>query len=396
MQIRKQCLIPLLSENGAILTTRTVYLAPTGGALLQEYSELTASDTFGCFYARRSEDHGATWSEPRQIAKPVRVEGGTLRRGEFAFLLDEKSGRFYRFFNLAVYPGGDQHTTSVGQYLKIMVEVSEDGGETFSSPRQIVVRGGDERCWAPGVEYGHNSLAISFCQPVFDRKGRILLPARWIPRLDETTRPPIPLEAVCLIGEVGSDGSLEWGASERVSVGRELSSRGLAEPTLAPLEDGRLLMVCRGSNASIPQVPGRKWITLSHDEGESWGAATPFGYDTGELFFSPATGSRLIRSSRNGKLYWIGNILPENPDGNSPRHPLCIAEVDETLPALRKASVREIEGRLPEDTARVQLSNFHVYEDRVSGELVLIMARIFESSETALRSPAYEYRIAVV
>lgn len=121
----------------------------------------------------------------------------------------------------------------------------------------------------------------------------------------------------------------------------------------------------------------------------------PLGYDTGELFYSPATCSRFIRSSRNGILYWIGNIVPENPDGNGPRYPLVIAEVNEEKIALRKETVFTIDTRHPEETHRVQLSNFHVYEDRMTGELVLHLARIFEHSETSLASPAYEYRIGL-
>jgi hypothetical protein len=158
-------------------------------------------------------------------------------------------------------------------------------------------------------------------------------------------------------------------------------------------------MVCRGSNSTIPHVPGRKWRAISRDGGRIWSAPAPFTYKDGEAFFSPATGSRLIRSSRTGKLYWIGNITPSNPDGNRPRYPLQIAEVDEAAKALRRQSVHIIEDRQPEDSPLVQFSNFRVYEDRETGDLVLILARIQERQrderKTDFTSPAYEYRIEV-
>lgn len=395
MQIKKSLLISAPSPEGAIFMTRTTYVSAKETSLLQEYAELTASDTFGKFYSRRSCDNGATWSKAELASEPVRIPEGMLRRGEFTFLLDEKRNRVIRFYNLSIYPDLKNYTVDVSKTIRVWFEISGDGGKSFSKPQQLIVKGHNEMQWAPDVCYGKNSIAISFCQPFVDDAGRIVLPAFWKPELPEGHTGPYPMEALCFIGETEPDSSILWTAGERVAVEKTRSVRGLGEPTIAPLVTGRLLMLCRGSNVWHPEMPARRWMTTSMDGGLHWEKARPFGYDTGELFYSPATGSRLIRSSRNGTLYWIGNISPHNADGNHPRHPLCIGEVDEEKLALRKGTVGNIDTRQREDTPRVQLSNFHVYEDRVTGEFVLIMSRIFERSETSLVSPAYEYRMKI-
>lgn len=397
MKASKRLAIPPPCENTAIFSARTVYASGQTPVLFQEYVELAASDTFGDHYGRRSEDNGRTWSAPQRTWRPETLPEGTLRRGEVAHLLDTARERLIRFSCRLIYPDPKKYTIQVAWKTTIQIEFSGDEGRTFSQPQQLIVEGGNAREWAPGVWYGKNSAMISFSQPFFDSGGRCILPAIWLPVTSADQHPRgYPLQAVCFLGETGADGSITWNMSERVRIDPALSERGLCEPTISEISGGRLLMICRGSNAGSPEMPGRKWATLSHDGGRSWGEVRPLSYETGELFYSPATGSRLIRSSFNGKLYWIGNIVPQNPEGNSPRHPLCIVEVDEENAALRKETIFQIDNRGPDDTPRVQLSNFHVYEDRTSGEFVLMMPRIFERSETSLVSPSYEYRIDIL
>jgi hypothetical protein len=394
MKITKRLAISPASENAAVFMTRSAYASVKKPVIFQEYSELAASDTFGDVYEQRSEDNGATWSASLRTWRPETRQEGTLRRGEFAHVLDSARGRLIRFSERQIYPDPKKYTIEVAWQTTIEIEFSTDEGRTFSPPQQLIVEGGNAREWAPGVCYGKNCAMISFSQPFFDSSGCCILPAQWLPPTSADQNPyRYPLQAACFLGDAGADGSITWSMSERVRIDPSLSVRGLCEPTISEISGGRLLMISRGSNADSPEMPGRKWAALSSDGGRSWSEVRPLGYETGELFYSPATGSRLIRSSFNGKLYWIGNIIPQNPEGNSPRHPLCIVEVDEEKPALRKETVFTIDNRGPNDTPRVQLSNFHVYEDRETGDFVLLMARIFERSETLLLSPAYEYRI---
>ena len=402
--VKRRVLIP--AEDGcAVMQVNTCYRGRTGSRLVQMYSVLVGSDTFGNFFQRTSEDNGRTWSEASPTYLPETMPQGVLRQGEQALFLDEELSRaavspaalgvVLQFYNLALYPHG-HFTGEATKNTRIFMRPAPAGG-AFSAPRQVIQKGYDETHWAEGVEFRKNSAQISFCAPVKLKNGRILLPTQLCPLDSDFTKPfLIQEEAGCFIGEWRGD-EIEWDLSQRVKIDPALSSRGLCEPAIAELADGSLLMVCRGSNTTITHMPGYKWRSVSRDGGRTWSAPEPFTYENGENFFSPATGSRLIRHSRTGRLYWIGNITPANPDGNRPRYPLQIAEVDEAAKALRKSSVRVIEDRQAQDSPLVQFSNFRVYEDRETGEFVLLLARIQERQrderKTDLTSPAYEYRI---
>ena len=110
-----------------------------------------------------------------------------------------------------------------------------------------------------------------------------------------------------------------WQASNIEYLGPERSSRGVLEPEVAVLGDGRLLTVIRGSNTET--TPGRKWFNVSDDGGRRISPLQELRYDDGTRFYSPSSLHRFIRSERNGKLYWLANITPEPPDGNSPAAP---------------------------------------------------------------------------
>ena len=393
MTITKSILIPPTGEKKAFLRVDTIYPEPTGEALLQECAELVASDTFGINYLRRSPDDGRTWSEPRPTYTPKKTAAGTERQGESAMLHDVLRNRVIRFFNRALYPG-DTFTREVVGLTAIWHEISTDGGRTFAEPRQVITAGGTPDSPAPGVNRGENSMMISFSVPFVDSKGRIILPMQRMHKAPLSLSPYlVPLDAGCLIGECAADGGISWTAGEMVCTDLAKSSRGLYEPAITELKDGRFLMVCRGSNASLQNVPGRKWACLSEAGGSTWSAPSPWAYDTGELFFSPSTGSRLIRSSKNGRLYWIGNITPTNPNGNLPRYPLVIGEVDESSARLIHSSVHTIDNREADEDDKMQLSNFRVFEDRVTGDFRLAAARLFfDSLET---TATWEYRIVV-
>lgn len=396
MKVRKSVLLTDPQETHAIIRVETIYDDVTGNGMLQEYGELVASDTFGRSWFRRSTDGGRNWSDPEVAFTPQETDAGVVRQGEAALLLDRRKNVVVRFFNHHLYPGG-RHTREVTGLTTIHYQVSEDQGKTFQESKQIIVKGGTPEKWVKGVEYGKNSTMISFSAPLVDSRGRILLPCHRFKLVPESVNTyQIPIEAGCLIGNWSEDGEIEWEFGDVVHPDFKRTARGLFEPAIAELEDGRLFMICRGSNARMdPDVPGYKWKTFSEDGGYTWQTPERLKYDDDGLFFSPSTGSRLIRHSRNGKLYWIGNIVPENPGGNWPRYPLQIAEVDEQRLALIRESVVEIDTRNPEDSERLQLSNFRVYEDFDTGEIVVVLARLYEKSDEVAYSPAYQYRITV-
>ena len=170
------------------------------------------------------------------------------------------------------------------------------------------------------------------------------------------------------------------------------SSRGIDEPILAELESGRILLVMRGSNVNHkpwntriePATPSFKWYSYSDDGGATFTSAEPWHFDDREIIYSSATISKFCRSSKNGKLYWFGNITDHTAHGNWPRFPLCIAEVDDNTGLLIKESMTVIDTRREGETDRVQLSNFKIIEDRetLNFELSLCKLNQFDREET--------------
>ena len=389
MRVKRKVLIPA-EEGKSLFQVNTCYTNKDKLGLLQYYSELVASDTFGKIFQRRSLDNGRSWSKAELVFEQKKSKNGVLRWGENALFLDEDKEAILHFYNYHLYPD-NLFSGQVLKYTRIFLRTSFDGGETFAPAFQLIQKGFDEKNWVEGVIFGENSVDIPFCAPLKTRGGKVLLPVQKVP-LDSDFNHPfyIPWQASCLIGSWQGD-NLVWDMGKTVNISSEISSRGLCEPTIAELSDGTLLMVCRGSNAGITHMSGYKWMATSNNSGWTWSEPGPFMYDTSEKFFSPATGSRLIRHS-TGELYWIGNLTRENPNGNRPRYPLQIAQVNEEKRALVKDSIRIVEDKRAGDSTFVQFSNFKVYEDRKTKEFVLTMARIQERSESDLTSPAYEYR----
>jgi len=90
--------------------------------------------------------------------------------------------------------------------------------------------------------------------------------------------------------------------------------------------------------------------------------------------------NKIIRSSKNNKLYWIGNINNVPPNGNSPRYPLQIVEVDEKNPSFIKETVTVIDDRNPSrDSEFLQLSNFSLLENRETNNMELYLTRLGEN-----------------
>jgi hypothetical protein len=76
----------------------------------------------------------------------------------------------------------------------------------------------------------------------------------------------------------------------------------------------------------------------------------------------------------SGRVYWIGNISDRNCQANHPRWPLVIGEVDPDTHGLVRESILVIDTRQP-DEEDVNLSHWHSFEDRETGDIVITTAR---------------------
>lgn len=172
--------------------------------------------------------------------------------------------------------------------------------------------------------------------------------------------------------------------SNPIILGDLRSSRGIDEPVLTQLKSGRLLLVMRGSNVHRDAwrtriekgTPSYKWYAWSDDGGLTFTSPEPWHFDDREIIYSSATISRFLRSEKNGKLYWIGNITDHRAYGNFPRFPLQIVEIDEETGLARKESLTIIDTRREGESEQLQLSNFHVVEDRETGHFEVTLCKL--------------------
>ena len=102
----------------------------------------------------------------------------------------------------------------------------------------------------------------------------------------------------------------------------------------------------------------------------------PWTDTDGEPFFSPSSCSQLI-PYQDGRLFWMGNICPENPKGDNPRYPLVLCEIDRETGMVVKDSVAVIDDWRPGESPCLTLSNFYARENRAEGGLTLHMTRLY-------------------
>lgn len=411
--VRREVYIEHSPDRGAACV-RSRYIGK-GPAREEMLSYETASDWCEGHRIRTSEDNGRTWSDWVLLHEEWPMQDGFSKEEiPFAWCYDPASDLVigFDFQRLLIGPGAEAIQTLFRTGEETMFDhnlwsLSEDNGRTFGEPVQLRYEDGpgfNPDNWAAPDYLRTNQMYGSY-SAVATSEGTVIYPSAAVPmEIADGGRPETVGGVLCFIGTWdAAEGRYAWEISEPIRVPHRVSGRGLMEPSIAQLTDGRLLMVMRGSNIVFPPTwegtvdnGGHVWTTLSSDGGRTWSEVTDLRFDTGEPFYSPSAFSVLLRHGRTGKLLWIGNIIPEPAQGNLPRYPLYIAEVDEAAPALRKDTLTLIDDRDPErDSDAIQFSNFHAFEDRETGEIELYMTRYGERESHWLHADAYRYTITV-
>jgi hypothetical protein len=392
--------VAVVTRPGVLTWANACYSRAKGVDKVRVIHEMTRSDTFDSCGIEFSDDNGVTWhgrrEEPASEARSTGVFRIIRRQG----VVDPNQDLFLSVYNEGLLPTDNPKEGMKQWYLRY--EVSRDGGKTAAVNEQVVQNGFYPEHPLDGVWVGRNSAMIGdfTCKPIFLKKtGRILAPfqASGLGPTFEYHNPSGALtfhQAGVLHGEWRNDGRVEWVTSRQVGLSPDRSTRGAIEPTLMEFDDGRVLMVCRGSNDVSPWLEGRRWYSVSEDGGLTWSRFETWRWKGGDAFFSPSSCSQLIRHS-SGKVFWFGNISPENTRGNLPRRPMTCVEVCQETLMLKKETLFVADDRRPTDDEGVLLSNFSVHEDRVTGELVLNMSRLFADKPRDWTSDSYEYRLTV-
>lgn len=359
--------------------------SPLRGALYQKNQGLEMIND-----NRYSPDNGKTW-QPMETGPDFdsKLPYG-YRRNPHPAWRDPVNGNILVLLNCMDTPDKDPRAHEPRwqwYWYYLRYRVSTDGGRTFLFDEPIIQKGEEYSPEHPldGVHIGKNCYFLGDvgCDPIRTREGTILVPMQWPPLNPNGEGFYNPgggwywLDSRILIGRWTEDNHIEWDVSDSIEGDGDRTARGLYEPTLAQMPDGNILCIMRGSNGgprdSSCQWPSYKWKSVSKDGGHTWSKPEPWTYSDGETFFSPASMSELLTHS-NGRIYWIGNLSEDNCQANHPRWPLVIGEVDPKTYGLIRESVLVIDTKKP-DEDDVNLSHWHAYEDRPTGEIVLAMDR---------------------
>ncbi len=399
--IERELVIP--SPGPCMATTASIQYIGEGLRREEIRSNISSSDWHDTVRRRTSEDNGRTWSEWKQIYKEAPEQGGFTQSGGpsqgGSGPVDPVSGMLIKTVFQRIIEGDPKvamHVIWEGKRLFSdhgFYQLSRDNGKTWGPGHLLKYEEGpdfDPEDWGNPAYYRSNEMYIG--DKLVLSNGSVVIsstiPVEYRDEEDEKTPVAFPnmyregcvAGAVCFVGRWDANRQdYEWETSNRIFLPRHISNRGLVELTLSELKNGNLLLLMRGSNRELDPIacPGRKWMSVSEDGGMTWSPVTDLRYDTGEPFYSPASISRTLRSSKTGKLYYFLNISDTPPEGNEPRYPLQVAQIDEGKCALIKDTVTVIDDRnSEEDSEHLSLSNFGLLEDRETHVVELTMTRL--------------------
>lgn len=355
----------------------------------------------------RSTDNGKTWNPLR----PTPDFDGNLRKGfrrsVYPAFCDPEEDVLLSVVLALDVPNLDPNVVEppIGEneyYLRY--RVSTDGGRSFLFDDRIIQSGDfSDRHPLDDVWLGKNGYYLGDvgCIPIRTREGKILVPIQ-VPLLGADGRLSLPGGGFTyqytrmLIGEWIAGHKLRWTLSDKIVGNPDQTSRGLFEPTLAQLADGRILCVMRGSNGGQRDPdckwPAGKWFSISSDGGRTWTAPRLWTYSDGSPLYSPSAMSQLI-TLVDGRVFWIGNAAEKNCCANNPRYPLVMGQVDPESAALIKATVIEIDTLRPEDKYGLNLSHWLAYQDRETGDVQIPMRR-WSADYTKFQGVEYTIRVA--
>ena len=340
-------------------------------------------------YGARSADNGRTWVQQAPQPDFTTDLPENYRRSPYPGFVDPENGALLTVMLAMDREDVDraiEEPEETGTDSYIRYRVSLDGGKTFVFDEPVIQKGTyDFKHPLEGLYLGKNAIFLGDmgCRSIRTKQGHIIVPTQMTILNDEGMLETFGsgwdyYQCLMLIGTWKDDHRLAWTVSEPIPADPDRTVRGLYEPTLAEMPDGRILCVMRGSNglAKDPEykLPSHKWYCVSTDGGFYWSRPKPWRYSNGKEFFSPSSMSQIIHHS-NGRYFWIGNISPANCQGNAPRWPLVAAEIDPQGMMLIEESVITLDTRGDADPEGLQLSNFYAFEDRQSGDIVLPMQR---------------------
>jgi len=178
---------------------------------------------------------------------------------------------------------------------------------------------------------------------------------------------------------------------------RDVSTEGAVEASFACLDDGSVLATTRTSGNEENGSYARVYAFRSVDGGKTWQAPFEIKFDDGTSLNVPTAMSKILRCSKNGRIYWFGNMLDKPVFGYAPRNKFVAIEIAQNPVRFVKNSVTVV-AQSPLGKGQMRYSNFMLYEDRFSRNPIVLMGEHMATeawNDPEFVSNAYRYEMDV-
>ncbi len=427
----KSILYKEATNNGTVEYFSREYTDITCKTIRETKRILSKSDSFDTNTSRTSTDGGKTWSDwvvDSDEKDAARNQGAhVLEYGPGARVYNPIHGHFiatsYQAIHIDGYAaasGKGWNGDSSGRPIHSYITVSDDNGKELYSELLKYEDGGDfnPNNWIdPSFIHKNECITSGGNIEILDN-GDIIFPAELPMRkaceiLGKDINEIFPSQPDGVNGAILFRGTwngerYELTHSRPIIINDYMSSRGLSEPITVNLKNGKIIMILRGSNFRFknfnsriaPGTPPVKFYCVSEDGGKTFSDLMPWHYDNGEIFYSPASISKLFVDERTGKKYFIGNICNHTGYGNFPRSTLAIVEIDENFGTAKKDTLTIIDERRENEPYQIQLSNFFLFFNKETQKLEIDLPKVgqffiqSDPTTTPFKGEAWRYEIS--
>lgn len=358
---------------------------------------------------RRSSDNGLTWNldeTPFWELTPELEDPpyGYVFKGVVGHILDPRRDALIRFTYCYYVCGPLYYGGGSPQHLqtRLFYAVSRDGARTWTAPRPVVcdglrdTQGGKYYWmdWAPGVVWGRNRGGFDQPSTLWVPDGTLLV------SFYKTALGTAAHDQAAALRARWKDAAsdiLSFQIDSYMDLPHEVSSEGVGEAAFALLDSGHVLATTRTSGNKSVGSYARVYAFTSADGGRTWSAPFEIKFDDGTSLNVPTSMSKILRCSKNGRLYWCGNMLDEPAIGYAPRNKFVVIEIAQNPVRFVKESLTVVD-ESPIGEGQKRYSNFSLYEDRVSGNPIVIMGEQQATeawSDPTFISNGYRYEICV-
>lgn len=364
---------------------------PGSGRLMQLINRFGKSDSGEGILYRMSNNNGMTWQDIDVLDRSYQAGHGrhVMRKIAGDCLYDDDAGVMLRIVTEMLWENDE--ILSLFKKRRMYYNLSFDNGTTWTDAIYIHRNeaGYDKNRMFPGITYGVNMVTSLFKAHKIRGEGRnkgkiaVGIQVQIVDSDGEIYNPTGMgfFKSGCILGSWNADKlEYDWEICETYAeVTPEESTRGVYEPVIQELDDGRLFMILRGSNMKRHDtIPGTKFISVSDDQGRTWSKPTRLTYDDGQLMYSSSSCPDLVKD-RQGRIFYTGIITSDNPNGNLPRYPLCIARLNTDTLTIEHDSVTVIDTRRTWHEAQeqqrarypVDFSNHHSYLDANEDKIIV-------------------------